>query len=102
MCTKCNIRNSTVVGAVVKNVRRCSHRPISDHGAGLAKNRSLFYVTKMARSGEGIYGHVINPKTHKLQKTIAHIRDCEFEATNLKWIDEKLSTIYTKKIESRR
>lgn len=38
-----------------------------------------------------MYGHVINSKTHKLQKTLAHIRDCEFEATNLKWVDEKLT-----------
>ncbi|MCK1997499.1 hypothetical protein MPH47_09745 [Psychrobacillus psychrodurans] len=93
MCTKCNNRNTTVVGAVVKNVRRCNQRPANDRGAGLAINESLFYVTKIATRGEGVYGHVINPITHKLQKTLAHIRDCEFEATNLKWIDERLSTI---------
>ena len=90
MCTKCNIKNSTVVGAVVKNVRRCSKRPNNDHGAGLANHQSLFYVTKIATRGEGIYGHVINPNTHKLQKTLAHIKDCEFESTDLKWKDDNL------------
>ena len=90
MCTKCNFKNSTVVGAVVRNVRRCNQRPENDHGAGLAINGSLFYVTKIATRGEGVYGHVINPNTHKLQKTLAHIRDCEFDATDYKWMDGNL------------
>lgn len=90
MCTKCNIKSSTVVGAVVKNVRRCSQRSANDRGAGLAINESLLYVTKIATRGEGVYGHVINPITHKLQKTLAHIRDCEFDATDYKWLDGNL------------
>jgi hypothetical protein len=67
MCSVCNIKTSTVVGAVVKNVRRCSKRPAGDHGAGLAYKQSLFNVTKIASRGEGVYGHLINQTTFKLR-----------------------------------
>lgn len=83
MCIECNIKSSTVVGSVVINVRRCKKRPVNDRGAGIVGK--LFYVTKIASRGEGVYGHVINETTGKLQKTQAHIRDCEFELTNYKW-----------------
>ena len=85
MCRVCNIKNSAVVGSVVKNVRRCKKRPINDRGLSIVGR--LLYVTKIASLGEGVYGYVINESTGNLQKTQAHIRDCEFELTNNKWSD---------------
>jgi len=69
----------------VKNVRRCQKRSASDRGVSIVGR--LLYVTKIASRGEGVYGYVINEAIGELQKTYAHIRDCEFVLTNNKWSD---------------
>jgi hypothetical protein len=90
MCTKCNIKQSAVVGSVVENVRRCDKRSKMDKGKALAENHVLMLIVKSATRGEGVYGHVINLKTGQLNKTLVHIRDCEFVNTNHKWRNGKL------------
>lgn len=86
MCTKCGTSESAPVGTVVINTRRCSDRTINDHGKSIVGK--LVYVTQIATRNEGVYGHVINEKTNKLQKTRVSIRDCEFKVTDYKWSNE--------------
>ncbi|MGG1400176.1 hypothetical protein ABE288_20490 [Bacillus salipaludis] len=90
MCSICGIKYNTTVGSVVKIVRRCQSRTPKDKGKHLADKQSLIYVTKIATRGEGFYGQMINLEESNLQKTNAHFRDCEFEATNYIWENNKL------------
>jgi hypothetical protein len=90
MCTRCNIKQSAVVGSVVKNVRRCDKRSKNDKGKSLAENHVLMYIKEIATRGEGVYGHVINLKTGQLNKTLAHIRNCEFVNTSYRWQNGEL------------
>lgn len=88
MCKVCNIKGIITVGAVVKITRRCTTRTGIDKGAHLADKKALVLVEKVAKRGEGFYGHVII--NGKLGKTLAHFRDCEFEESNYKWENEKI------------
>lgn len=90
VCNICNIKQTTAVGSVVQIVRRCKMRSEKDKGKHLIDKETLVYVTNIASKGEGFYGHVINLRTNKLQKTNAHFRDCEFKPTKHKWVNNKL------------
>ena len=91
MCNVCRIKNSTTVGSVVMNVRRCSSRTAGDKGKHLADKEVLFYVTEVAARGEGVYCHVIKKEPGKLGKTRAHIRDCEYVNTTYNWDNGRLT-----------
>lgn len=75
MCNVCRIKNSTTVGSVVMNVRRCSSRTAGDKGKHLAEKEVMFYVTEVAARGRESMAMLLktNPVNKKKQGHILEI-----------------------------